>query len=326
MRKGYGLISANLIAWSFMFLAPIVVQWVWPEVLRAMENNNWEKWHVYLFGTWAWNASIVLITNVVMWAIYHIELPFFERYKITNDPWPWVENRKEWNKLVKKSILLVGFNNLVSLPLALLAIIVANGYEVKMSFAMEDLPDWKTLMMTIAFCMLCEDFAFHFTHRFLHWRKIYPYIHKIHHTYVTSIGIAAEYSHPIEFIFGNLFPSGVGALILGYNMHFATFLLWGLVRLGETLDGHCGYEFSWSPYRLIPFSTSASYHNFHHSHNMGNYSSFFSLWDTIFGQNKTYYQYYERMRETQEKQAKKKDEFNRLLNEKLQKEDEIKQD
>ena len=137
-------------------------------------------------------------------------------------------------------------------------------------------------MATIAFCMICEDFAFHFTHRFLHWRRIYPYIHKIHHTYVTSVGIAAEYSHPLEFIFGAVIPGALGGLILGKRMHFCTFLIWGIVRLGETLDGHCGYEFSWSPYRLIPFSTSASYHDFHHSHNMGNYSSFFSFWDTIF--------------------------------------------
>lgn len=158
-----------------------------------------------------------------------------------------------------------------------------------MSFSMEDLPDTTTLMFTIAFCMICEDFTFHIIHRFLHWRAIYPYIHKLHHTYVNPIGISAEYSHPIEFIFGVLVPSSVGATLLGEKMHFATFLYWTLVRTGESLDGHSGYEFSWSPYRLIPFSTSASYHNFHHSHNIGNYSSFFSLWDTIFGQNKAYY-------------------------------------
>jgi sterol desaturase/sphingolipid hydroxylase (fatty acid hydroxylase superfamily) len=147
-------------------------------------------------------------------------------------------------------------------------------------------------------------------HRFLHWRVIYPYIHKIHHTYVTTIGIAAEYSHPLEYIFGALIPASLGGLILGKNMHFCTFLIWGIVRIGETLDGHSGYEFSWSPYRLIPFSTSASYHAFHHSHNVGNFSSFFSLWDTIFGQNKTYYQYYERMREAQLRNEQKKQEFN----------------
>ena len=35
------------------------------------------------------------------------------------------------------------------------------------------------------------------------------------------------------------------------------------MRVMETVDGHCGYEFSWSPYRLLPFSGSSEYHNFH---------------------------------------------------------------
>jgi len=154
---------------------------------------------------------------------------------------------------------------------------------------MEDLPDSKTIMGTIIFCMICEDFTFYFSHRLLHWRVIYPYIHKIHHQHIITIGIAAEYAHPIEFIFGNLIPTTMGSMILGEKMHFYTYILWVLIRLGETIDGHCGYEFSWSPYRLVPFSTSASYHAFHHSHNVGNYSSFFSLWDTIFNTNKIYY-------------------------------------
>ena len=122
---------------------------------------------------------------------------------------------------------------------------------------MNDLPDTPKLMATVLFCMMCEDLTFHLTHRFLHWRVIYPYIHKVHHSYVTTIGIAAEYTHPIEFILGAALPGSVGALILGKHMHFCSMLLWMLVRIFETLDGHSGYEFSWSPFRLIPFSTSA---------------------------------------------------------------------
>jgi sterol desaturase/sphingolipid hydroxylase (fatty acid hydroxylase superfamily) len=240
-----------------------------------------------------------------MWVIYHIEHPFFERYKINHDPWPWKENREEWNKLLKKSLRLVGFNTLVVFPSVVLLSVLATRYEVNFSFAMDKLPNSWTLMWTIAFCMVCEDFTFHLAHKMLHSRFLYPYIHKVHHTHKTTIGIAAEYAHPIEFIFGNMIPASLGALILGKNMHLMSFVFWGAVRLGETLDGHCGYEFSWSPYRLIPFSTSASYHDFHHSHNVGNYSSFFSIWDTFYGTNKVYYQYYEKLSEAREKHETK---------------------
>jgi len=118
---------------------------------------------------------------------------------------------------------------------------------------------------------------------------------------VTTISIAAEYSHPIDYMFGALIPGSIGGLILGTRMHFCTFIMWSLMRASESLDGHCGYEFSWSPYRLIPFSTSAAYHDFHHSHNVGNYSSLFSFWDTLFSQNKEYYQFQEQTKELIEK-------------------------
>ena len=119
--------------------------------------------------------------------------------------------------------------------------------------------------------MLCEDFTFYFTHRFLHWGPIYKRIHKIHHSYKTTVGITAEYCHPVEFVFGNMLPSAIGPALLGPKAHIVTVFAWYVIRFGETLDGHCGYEFSWSPFRLIPLSGSAEYHDFHHSANVGNY-------------------------------------------------------
>jgi sterol desaturase/sphingolipid hydroxylase (fatty acid hydroxylase superfamily) len=232
-----------------------------------------------------------------MYVIYHAELPFFERYKINSLPWPWQENPKEWKILVKKSVALLAFNSLVCVPSLLFIALSSNNWEPTYDMSVEGLPDWRTFMIQVLFCMIIEDFGFHFGHRFLHWRVIYPYFHKVHHTYVKTVGIAAEYSHPVDFFISALIPGALGSLILGKRMHYCSTLLWTLVRVSETLDGHCGYEFSWSPYRLMPFSTSAAYHDFHHSHNVGNYSSFFSFWDTLSGTNKAFYQYLSKMRE-----------------------------
>jgi len=129
------------------------------------------------------------------------------------------------------------------------------------------------LLGTMIFCMMCEDTGFFFSHKFLHWRVIYPYIHKIHHEHITTFNIAAVYAHPLEFLLGNAMPSGLGSLLLGSKMHFATHIVWTVIRIGETVAGHSGYEFSWSPYKLIPFMPPSSYHDFHHSKNLGNYGS-----------------------------------------------------
>lgn len=97
-----------------------------------------------------------------------------------------------------------------------------------------------------------------------------------------------------------MLPSAVGHTLLGSRMHYFTYLIWILVRVAESMDGHSGYEFPWSPFRLIPFSASSTYHDFHHSNNIGNYSSFFTFWDTVFGNNTAFYEYQARIKKEKE--------------------------
>ena len=149
----------------------------------------------------------------------------------------------------------------------------------------------KTFFLQLVFLMITEDFAFHIFHRLAHWRVIYPYFHKVHHKYVNTVSIGAEHFHPVDYFIGILIPGSFGPNLLGSRMHFATYLCWVFFRSGEGVDGHSGYEFPWSPFRLIPFSASASYHDYHHSHNVGNYSSFLTIWDSVFGDNNSYFKH-----------------------------------
>lgn len=69
-------------------------------------------------------------------------------------------------------------------------------------------------------------------------------------------------------------------------------MVWGLLRHYETHEAHSGYEFPWSIFRALPFTTAESYHAFHHSKNVGNYSTFFTVWDNVFDSNAEYYEVY----------------------------------
>ena len=262
----------------------------WPKLLEWQEANNLSYTVVMLTCALILHNTVHFGANLTYWVFYHFEFPFIERYKSNDLPWPWYDDPERWQKLVYKSIAVLIFNANV-MPVAVFLILDHLQLLEPHSLAIEDLPDAATLALTITFFMIMEDFTFYWAHRFLHWRVIYPYIHKMHHTYSTTVGIAAEYAHPVEFLLGNMLPSSAGAIILGPNVHLLTVLAWYVVRFGETLDGHCGYEFSWSPFRLIPFSGSAEYHDFHHSANVGNYGSFFSIWDSVFGTNSAFYEH-----------------------------------
>ena len=151
---------------------------------------------------------------------------------------------------------------------------------------------------------MLEDASFYFGHRLLHTPFLYKYIHKLHHEHKTIVGISAQTAHPIEFIFFNLVPVLIGPLALQSRMHHLTAFTWYALRFIESAEGHSGYEFTWSPFRLLPFGSDFAYHAYHHKYNIGNYSTFFTHWDTVFKTNKAYYAYLSDLREESENQKK----------------------
>lgn len=100
------------------------------------------------------------------------------------------------------------------------------------------------------------------------------------------------YAHPLESMTANHFPFFSGLFLLGARTHFSVVLIWSLIRFLETSDGHSGYEFPWSIFRLMPLGGDATYHDFHHSKNVGNYGSFTTIWDSVFDTNKDFYAKY----------------------------------
>lgn len=227
-------------------------------------------------------------SNLAMLAIYAAELPFFEHFKIQASAWPWrrgAKERADYFALIRRSVLLVAFNQYVLTPFMLWTsydLMRARG----MSGDVSSVPHWYTSLWQIGVAMLVEDCLFYWAHRTLHHPKLYGPIHKLHHQYKSSIGLASEYAHPIEFIFSNALPFTAGPLLVG--MHYWTFLMWNALRVGETVDGHSGYEFPWSPFRLLPFSGSSTGHEYHHWANIGNYGSFFTFWDRLMGTDQAF--------------------------------------
>ena len=288
-RKGYGLVVSFLIAAGFFIGYPIMMRELWPHLLKWQADNELSYTAFHLIISIGMHNFCHIGMNLVYWAFYHFEWDFIMRYKCNDLPWPWQEDNEAWRTLCYKSIFILLFNGNVMVTGAF-CLADHFGLVEYHSMTQEDLPDTVTLMLTMAFFMLVEDFVFYWNHRFLHWRVIYPYFHKMHHNHKVTTGIAGEYTHPIEYVLANMMPVCVGPGLLATRCSMATVFAWYLIRYLENLDGHCGFDFSWSPFRLIPFSSGGKYHDFHHAVNVGNYASFFSIWDTVFGTNKVFYQ------------------------------------
>lgn len=153
----------------------------------------------------------------------------------------------------------------------------------------DKMPSVPVFVAQISFCMMIEDITFYFSHRMLHHPRVYPSVHKIHHENKVNYCLASVHTHPIEYMLGNILPMMLGPGILWHRIHRAAIFGWYVVRMFETSEAHSGYSIPFSPFRLLPFQLEADYHFFHHETNVGNYATFFTWWDTVFGTNALFY-------------------------------------
>lgn len=232
-------------------------------------------------GTSAFLALVAI--NLFYGPIYYFNIPFFMQYKVNTVPWPWEQDPESWPRLLKKAIRSYIFNQMVLgiLFIYLILPFLATDFSL-------NLPSFSTFLRHIFISVCLEDFFFYFSHRLLHLPFFYKRIHKIHHEFNNPINIFNVHTHWVEFIIGNMIPLFGSAMALGRHMHISTLIGFICFRLGESNEVHSGFEFPWSPYKILPISNDSAFHNYHHIKNIGNYGTFFTFWDWYFGTSNRY--------------------------------------
>jgi len=231
---------------------------------------------LFVYGSWFLLEVTFWGFNGFLWLIYRNN--WFSKYKISPETFPD-------SSLVKDCLIHLAINNFLLRPFILYFL-----YPSFQKFGLHtsgEIPSLSTFVFQILFFIVVNDTTFYWSHRLLHHRAIYKHIHKKHHQFKSTIGIASEYAHPVEDILSNALPSLLGPLLVG--PHIVVFWVWIVLRVIETVDAHSGYNFPFSPFRIFPYiQGGADRHDFHHSHNVGNYGSFFTFWDKICGTDKDY--------------------------------------
>ncbi len=138
---------------------------------------------------------------------------------------------------------------------------------------------------SILIAILVHDTYFYWTHRLMHWKKIFPYVHRIHHLSHNPTPLAAYSFHPIEAVIeAGIVP--VIACIL--PIHPVALALFGLYSIFMNIMGHLGYELfpaKFAGSHWIKWHNSSTHHNMHHHYGKGNYGLYFNAWDRIMKTN-----------------------------------------
>jgi len=260
---------------GFILLLSVILKLQWVDL-----DTSFQKFLFSLFFL-AGPPHLLIFwgSQLIMYFIYIKKIPFLEQYRTNEKSWPWEKDSKKWRVELKKAVKATCVNHFIVIPIMVI-IDYLTGIESRFDEA--SWPSFYEIITQLIIFMVFEDTCYYWAHRLMHWKKAYKHVHKVHHEYNVTVSIAMEYTHPAEFLFADLLPAKIGCKLLGGRNHFATFMIWGTIRIFGALDSHCGYEFPWSPYGM-PYFRSSKFHNLHHANVEGNYGSVLPLWDYICG-------------------------------------------
>lgn len=247
----------------------------WIRYVRHVQlDYNWSDQFIFTVALSISHALVYVIIN----GIFSSDMPFIEQFKFVRS-----KGQVPSIQLINSTLIAAAVSQIITSP-----ILTYYLYPYFISMGMKSvnapLPSTQELAYTYFLAHCFNDVGFYWSHRALHTPLLYKSIHKQHHEYTGSLGIAAEYAHPIESVLSNMVPSLGGVLLpLGGCQHPLCVIVWLSLRLYQTYCAHSGLAMKGTFLESIGWShwESACFHDHHHSVNKGNYGSVVT--DFLFG-------------------------------------------
>jgi sterol desaturase/sphingolipid hydroxylase (fatty acid hydroxylase superfamily) len=142
---------------------------------------------------------------------------------------------------------------------------------------------WLYLCFSILLMMLIQDTYFYWTHRLMHQRRLFRWIHRTHHRSTNPNPWTTYSVGPIEAIIN----SGASVLILVLIPSTGIALVaFSWINTVYAVYGHLGYELyprSFGKHWLGRWINTSVAHNTHHAKVRYNYGWYFLFWDRAMG-------------------------------------------
>ena len=144
---------------------------------------------------------------------------------------------------------------------------------------------WVYFLFSSLLIIAVYDTYYYWIHRFMHLKKVFPWVHKTHHLSHTPTPWAILAFSPVETILEfAIYP----ILIFTIPLHPAALGFFILYNIILNTGGHIGFEIvprSFFNHRLLKYGLTVTHHDMHHSKINCNYGIYFNFWDRIMKTN-----------------------------------------
>ena len=196
---------------------------------------------------------------------------------------PWLKQYFIQSKFPNNKKLIEEFIYSMS-TIVIFSVIAFSVYSAKMAgytFMYNEISDYGNWWFYTSFLVtiIVHDFYFYWTHRLMHHKSIYKYVHKVHHKFSNPSPWAASAFHPFEAIIeAGILPLLIFTIPLHQNVTMA-FLIYMIAR---NVLGHLGFELfpkGFASNKWLNWHTTSTHHNMHHKYFDCNYGFYFTWWD-----------------------------------------------
>jgi lathosterol oxidase len=148
--------------------------------------------------------------------------------------------------------------------------------------------DFASLMeipVSVVILLFVHDTWFYWTHRMMHLKFIFSWMHKVHHQSTNPSPWAAFSFHPSEAVVEALF---LPFCLWIYPFHPLALFIFLLVMILMNVIGHLGFEIfpSWFYKTWVgQWQNTSTHHNMHHKFNRCNFGLYSNFWDWVMGSN-----------------------------------------
>lgn len=216
-----------------------------------------------------------LVIAGIFFYIFYIFLKKSERFKKLQPRFPqWKDYRRE-----------ILFSTISCVVFGVVGWIAYKTPFFEFSLAYKNISDYPIwyFWLSIVLMIILHDTYFYWTHRLIHHKALFKYVHAVHHKSFNPSPWAAFSFNLSEAILNALFQL---ILMLIIPTHLYAIGVFYLISLIINVYGHLGYEIlpnGIDKHWLGRWINTSTAHNFHHHYNKGNFGFYFTFWDRWMG-------------------------------------------